>query len=93
MPFAYAVGRAAFRHLTLFVNERVLIPPSLMELARWMSRYYIADGMVQRGPFEIADLPGQGVRAGTLVWKAGMDQWRRADAVEEPLHWSVVGGA
>jgi len=26
MPFAYAVGRAAFRHLTLFVNERVLIP-------------------------------------------------------------------
>jgi release factor glutamine methyltransferase len=26
MPFAYAVGRAAFRHLTLFVNESVLIP-------------------------------------------------------------------
>ena len=26
MPFAYAVGRAAFRHLTLQVNERVLIP-------------------------------------------------------------------
>lgn len=26
MPFAYAVGRAAFRHLTLMVNERVLIP-------------------------------------------------------------------
>ncbi len=26
MPFAYAVGRAAFRHLTLFVNEHVLIP-------------------------------------------------------------------
>lgn len=26
MPFAYAVGRAAFRHLTLIVNERVLIP-------------------------------------------------------------------
>ena len=26
MPFAYAVGRAAFRHLTLLVNERVLIP-------------------------------------------------------------------
>ena len=25
-PFAYAVGRAAFRHLTLDVNERVLIP-------------------------------------------------------------------
>lgn len=26
MPFAYAAGRAAFRHLTLVVNERVLIP-------------------------------------------------------------------
>lgn len=26
MPFAYAVGRAAFRHLTLRVDERVLIP-------------------------------------------------------------------
>jgi release factor glutamine methyltransferase len=26
MPFAYAVGRAAFRHLTLQVTERVLIP-------------------------------------------------------------------
>ena len=25
-PFAYAVGRAAFRHLTLIVDERVLIP-------------------------------------------------------------------
>ena len=25
-PFAYAVGRAAFRHLTLDVDERVLIP-------------------------------------------------------------------
>jgi release factor glutamine methyltransferase len=25
-PFAYAVGRAAFRHLTLLVDERVLIP-------------------------------------------------------------------
>ena len=26
MPFAYAVGRAAFRHLSLLVNEHVLIP-------------------------------------------------------------------
>ena len=56
-----------------------------------MSRYYIADGMVQRGPFEIADLPGQGVRAGTLVWKPGMEQWRRADAVEELIFSGVLG--
>lgn len=32
MPFAYAVGRAAFRHLTLFVNEHVLIPRQETEL-------------------------------------------------------------
>jgi TM2 domain-containing membrane protein YozV len=48
-----------------------------------MSRYYVADGMVQRGPFELSDLPGQGLRGDTLVWKEGMEQWRRADEVEE----------
>lgn len=31
-PFAYAVGRAAFRHLTLQVDERVLIPRPETEL-------------------------------------------------------------
>lgn len=32
MPFAYAVGRAAFRHLTLAVNASVLIPRQETEL-------------------------------------------------------------
>lgn len=32
MPFAYAVGRAAFRHLTLDVDARVLIPRQETEL-------------------------------------------------------------
>ena len=31
-PFAYAVGRAAFRHLTLEVDERVLIPRQETEM-------------------------------------------------------------
>ncbi|HKW12225.1 MAG TPA: hypothetical protein VJO33_17695, partial [Gemmatimonadaceae bacterium] len=31
-PLAYAVGRAAFRHLTLHVDERVLIPRPETEL-------------------------------------------------------------
>jgi release factor glutamine methyltransferase len=31
-PFAYAVGRAAFRHLTLDVDERVLIPRQETEI-------------------------------------------------------------
>jgi TM2 domain-containing membrane protein YozV len=56
-----------------------------------MSRYFIADGMVQRGPFEVQDLPGQGLRADTLVWKEGMDQWRRADQVEELTFAGVLG--
>ena len=56
-----------------------------------MNRYYMADGMVQRGPFEVADLPGQGLRADTLVWKEGMDQWRRADEVEELIFAGVLG--
>src|SRR3569623_228306 len=31
-PFAYAVGRSAFRHLTLYVDERVLIPRQETEM-------------------------------------------------------------
>lgn len=48
-----------------------------------MSRYYVADGMVQRGPFALPDLPGQGLRPDMLVWKEGMEDWRRADQVAE----------
>jgi TM2 domain-containing membrane protein YozV len=55
-----------------------------------MSRYYIADGMVQRGPYEVFDLPAQGLRPDTLVWKEGMDQWRRADEVEEVIFAGVL---
>jgi release factor glutamine methyltransferase len=32
MPFAYAVGRAQFRHVSLYVDERVLIPRPETEL-------------------------------------------------------------
>lgn len=56
-----------------------------------MSRYYIADGMVQRGPFEVQDLPGQGLRPDMLVWKEGMEQWRRADQVEELTFAGALG--
>jgi TM2 domain-containing membrane protein YozV len=58
-----------------------------------MSRYYMADGMVQRGPYELSDLPGQGLRADTLVWKEGMEQWRRADEVEEVIFAGVLNPA
>ena len=56
-----------------------------------MSRYYVADGMIQHGPFEMADLPGQGLRPDTLVWKEGMEQWRRADQVEEIIFAGLLG--
>lgn len=55
-----------------------------------MSRYYMAYGMMQRGPFPMTDLVGQGVRPETLVWKEGMDQWRRADEVEELIFAGIV---
>jgi TM2 domain-containing membrane protein YozV len=47
--------------------------------------------MVQRGPFEISDLPGQGLRGQTLVWKEGMPGWRRADQVDELIFAGVLG--
>jgi release factor glutamine methyltransferase len=49
MPFAYAVGKAAFRHLTVDVDERVLIPRQETELlvelvlARTRARGVVAD--------------------------------------------------
>ena len=55
-----------------------------------MSRYYVADGMVQRGPYDMADLPGHGLRGDTLVWKEGMAQWRRADEVEELIFAGIL---
>lgn len=47
MPFAYAVGRAPFRHLTLRVDERVLIPRQETEvLADLVLRHRVARGGV-----------------------------------------------
>jgi hypothetical protein len=45
--------------------------------------YYYAEGDVQKGPFALADLARQGLKPGTLVWRDGMPQWQRADAVPE----------
>ena len=40
--------------------------------------YFLGDGGVQRGPFEINELAAQGLRSDTLVWKQGMPQWQQA---------------
>ena len=56
-----------------------------------MTQYYVADRMVPRGPYSIGDLIGRGLRGDTLVWKPGMDRWRRADRVEELIFAGVFG--
>lgn len=37
----------------------------------------------QQGPFDLYQLKGAGVRPSTYVWCKGMDDWKRADEVEE----------
>jgi len=53
--------------------------------------YFLADGNVQRGPFPITELMGQGLKRETLVWKEGMAQWQRADTVPELI--ALLGSA
>ena len=48
-----------------------------------MNQYYIADGVVPRGPYSIGQLVNRGLTADRLVWTPGMSRWRRADRVEE----------
>jgi len=45
--------------------------------------YFMADGNVQKGPFPIDQLIGQGLKRDTLVWREGMPQWQKADTVPE----------
>lgn len=47
--------------------------------------YYMIINGTQAGPFEIEMLPSKGLRADTMVWAPGMDEWQRADSVEELL--------
>src|SRR5262245_53775061 len=45
--------------------------------------YFMADGNVQKGPFPMEQLIGQGLKRDTLVWREGMPQWQRADSVPD----------
>lgn len=45
--------------------------------------YYLAVGMDRRGPFEIAELLSNGMRPDSLVWREGLTEWLRADALPE----------
>jgi TM2 domain-containing membrane protein YozV len=45
--------------------------------------FYIAINGTQQGPFPIDQLLGRGLQPDTLVWRAGMPQWQRADSIPE----------
>jgi len=54
--------------------------------------YYMADGNVQKGPFALEQLLGQGMRRETLVWREGMPQWQKAESVPELVGLFGSGG-
>jgi len=45
--------------------------------------FFIAINGSQQGPFPIDQLLARGLRPDTLVWRAGMPQWQRADSISE----------
>ena len=47
------------------------------------TKYFIAVGGQQQGPYTIDELRGMEIYADTLVWKSGMPDWQPASAVEE----------
>jgi release factor glutamine methyltransferase len=65
MPFAYAVGRASFRHLTLDVDERVLIPRVETEVL--VDEVLAAVGRLGLGPGGVAVDVGTGSGAIALA--------------------------
>lgn len=57
-----------------------------------MSLYYYADGDQQRGPVAAGELAARGVSGETLVWREGMADWARADAVPELVEFFAASG-
>lgn len=47
------------------------------------NKYFAFIDGSQQGPFDLYDLKSAGVRPSTYVWCKGMDDWKRADEVEE----------
>jgi hypothetical protein len=49
-----------------------------------MNHYFYIDAKgKQKGTFSPEELRQEGIRRDTLVWKQGMEQWKRAEEVEE----------
>jgi release factor glutamine methyltransferase len=80
MPFAYAVGRASFRHLTLEVDQRVLIPRQETEV--------LVDLVLERagrGGTAIDIGTGSGAIALALATEARFDRIIATDVAEGAL--------
>jgi hypothetical protein len=56
-------------------------PPLPPELAQ--ADYFVTVGGQRQGPFTLAQIPAQGLRPETPVWKRGTAQWVRADQMPE----------
>jgi release factor glutamine methyltransferase len=86
MPLAYAVGRASFRHLTLEVDERVLIPRVETEV--------LVERVLERctpGTRTIADIgTGSGAIALSLAFEA---EFERVFATDVSLDAIIVAAA
>jgi release factor glutamine methyltransferase len=80
-PFAYAVGRACFRHLTLSVDERVLIPrPETEQLVELVLAH-------TRSGQEVADIgTGSGAIALSLASERRFGRVLATDVSRDALH-------
>ncbi|MFL5480817.1 MAG: peptide chain release factor N(5)-glutamine methyltransferase [Gemmatimonadaceae bacterium] len=88
-PLAYAAGRAAFRHLTLEVDERVLIPRVETEVLvdRVLERVHADSGI-------IADIgTGSGAIALSLAFEANFDRVYATDISLDALQVATANAA
>ncbi len=89
MPLAYAVGRASFRHLTLEVDERVLIPRVETEV--------LVDRMLERCTPKtrtIADIgTGSGAIALSLAFEAEFERVFATDVSLDAINVAAANGA
>ena len=89
MPLAYAVGRASFRHLTLEVDERVLIPRVETEV--------LVDRVLERCTPKtrtIADIgTGSGAIALSLAFEAEFERVFATDVSLDAINVAAANGA
>src|SRR5688572_13082710 len=48
-----------------------------------MKKYYVHDGLIHEGPFELEELKTKGITYTTHVWHEGLSHWKIAGEVEE----------